>query len=95
MNFREYWDHVGTDNIELVCAEVKSSMRYFRMIRYGIKIPGKIGARKIIDAANKITPGAAPDLAKLLEGVPRATGDKSSGRIQPSAAYLATQGARA
>lgn len=72
LNLREYWDAVGTDNIKKIVDELGSSLAYFRMMRYGIKRPSGPQALRIIDLARKHTAPYEPDLALLLQGVPRA-----------------------
>jgi hypothetical protein len=102
LNLRQYWDEVGTENIEKIIADMqkdagcKTSMAYFRLLRYGFKKAGPKTATRIIELANKHTPGFAPDFELLIRGVPRAEGGNGpKRRIQPSARFLAAQGAKA
>lgn len=87
LNFREYWDAVGTENIQKIVNELGSSLRYFRALRYGIKKPGREQALKILEAARKHTAPFEPDLELLLAGVPRA-GANPARTIAPSAAFV-------
>lgn len=87
LNFREYWDAVGTENIKKIIDEIGSSMGHFRALRYGIKKPGRAQALKILEAARKHTAPYEPDLELLLQGVPRA-GLGPSRAIAPSPEYL-------
>lgn len=101
LNLRQYWDEVGTENIEKIIdglrkddPECKASMAYFRLLRYGIKKPSTAYALRIIDLARQITPGFEPDLELLVRGVPRSKSGKGGAhRIQPSERFLAAQGA--
>jgi hypothetical protein len=69
MTLKQYWDHVGTQNIVKVIERVGSSLPYFRAMRYGQK-PASVGyALRVIEAARKVTPGWEPDLDKLTEPV--------------------------
>jgi len=72
MNFRQWWDAVGTANVQKVVDEVGSSIRYFRHLRYGIKRPGREFSLRILAAARKHTAPFEPDLELMLQGVPRA-----------------------
>lgn len=72
MNFRQWWDEVGTTNVEKVAANIGSSMAYFRRMKYGDRKPSIEYAEKIISAAKRVTPGFEPDLRLLLKGVPKA-----------------------
>ena len=87
LNFREYWDAVGTENIQRIADDLGSSIKYFRMFRYGIKKPGAPMALRIIYAARCHTAPYEPDLELLLAGVPRANG-KATPTIPPAAEYL-------
>ena len=90
MDFRAYWNEVGTENVSSIIQSIGSSMSYARLIKYGLKKPGQGFALAFIDAARKITPGWEPNLELMLRGVPRA--NKASGRtIQPSPEFLASQ----
>lgn len=87
MNLREYWDAVGTENIEKIVNELGSSIQYFRMMRYGIKKPGGAQALRIVELARKHTAPYEPDLALLLAGVPRA-GHNPARQLPPANDYL-------
>lgn len=87
LNFREYWDAVGTENVMKIIDELGSSLKYFRMIRYGIKRPGGPQALKIVELARKHTAPFEPDLALLLAGVPRA-GHNPVRQLAPGTEYI-------
>ena len=87
MNFREWWDAVGTDMVKMVCEEAGCSMNYVRQFRVGVKSPGKVTAMKLRDAARSMTPGWEPDLELMLLGVPPS--GTGSLKIKPSKAFLA------
>jgi hypothetical protein len=87
MNFREYWDAVGTENVEKIISDVGSSLKYFRMLRYGIKKPGAAHALRIIESARRHTAPFEPDLELLLAGVPRA-GTNPVKPLPPATDYL-------
>lgn len=71
LNFREFWDLVGTDHMMAICESVGSSRKMFLNLRYGLKFMSRRRADEIIAAALSIT-GIAPSRAMLIEGVPRA-----------------------
>ena len=87
MNLREYWDAVGTENIEKIISELGSSLKYFRLMRYGIKRPSGAQALRIIELARKHTAPYEPDLELLITGVPRA-GRNPAGRLQPTSEFI-------
>lgn len=87
LNFREYWDLVGTENIKLIVADLGSSLQYFRMLRYGIKRPGREQALKILDAARRHTAPFEPNLELLLAGVPR-TGRNPAAELPPATEFI-------
>lgn len=87
LNFREYWDAVGTANMSKIVDEVGSSLKYFRMLRYGIKKPGAAQAMRIVQAARKITAPYEPDLELLLAGVPRA-GRNPAKQLPPATEFV-------
>lgn len=87
LNLREYWDAVGTQNIEKIVTDLGSSMGYFRMLRYGIKKPGAPQALRIVEAARKHTAPYEPDLELLLIGVPRA-GRNPAQPVPPSPEFV-------
>ena len=89
LDLREYWDHVGTENIERVIGIAGTSLAYARQLRYGHKTCGKGLARKIIGAARIVTPGWEPDFEKLLEGVART--EAVVGKLPPSEEFLRSQ----
>jgi len=84
LNIREYWDAVGTDNIDKVIKRVGSSKQVFRQLRYGLKRPSPKRAQEIVDAARKITPGWEPNLELLLQGIEPANRER---KIAPSDAF--------
>lgn len=91
LNLREYWEAIGTENMMKIIAEVGSSFGYFRALKYGPKRPSATMALRIIEAANRLTPGWAPDLELMVRGVP-APGRKRVGRLTPpSPEFLAHQ----
>jgi hypothetical protein len=90
LNLREYWDAVGTENMQKIINDVGSSMAYFRMLRYGVKRPGSDMALTIIESARKHTPTYEPDLELLLRGVPRA-GSNPVRQLPPSPEFLRAQ----
>lgn len=90
MNFREWWDDVGTVNVRDLIDHLQSSMTYARMLRAGQKRMGLDRARSVIAWAEQNTPGFVPDLELLMMGVPRAEEPRSM-LIQPSAAFLRAQ----
>lgn len=63
----EYWHTVGTDNAQQVAALAGTSWDYFKLIAYRQKALGAQLARKLIHAANTVTPGFFPDLALSLQ----------------------------
>jgi hypothetical protein len=88
LSFREYWEAVGTKNVEKVMKRAHSSMPVAKAIKYGSKCahPDGLGAR-IVAAAEQITPGWAPDLKLLSEFAPR-----GPGRVTPpSPEFLASR----
>jgi hypothetical protein len=87
LNFREYWDAVGTENVEKIITELGSSLKYFRLMRYGIKKPGGPQALRIIEAARRHTAPYEPDLELLLAGVPRA-GHNPARQLPPATEYV-------
>ena len=87
LNLREYWDAVGTDNIVKIVDELGSSLKYFRMLRYGIKKPSGAQALRIIELARKHTAPYEPDLELLLTGVPRA-GTNPIKRLPPATEFV-------
>lgn len=91
LNFRQYWDAVGTENIKDIVAEVESSMNYFRMIRYGNAKPGSKLALKIIDAARKYTAPYEPDLELMVIGVPKSSGKRGGRTIPPTRDFISAR----
>lgn len=87
LNLREYWDAVGTENMEKIIQDLGSSLKYFRMMRYGIKKPGGPQALRIIEAARKHTAPFEPSLELLLAGVPRA-GRNPAKQLAPTGDFL-------
>ena len=86
LNFKDWWDHVGTVNVLAVLAHAKVKLPYARQMRYGAKVPGEFTARRLILAAITITPGWVPDYSLMRSGV-EASG-KHGGAIPPSAEFL-------
>jgi len=87
MNFRQWWDAVGTENVRRIVDDLGSSMPYFRLLRYGIKRPGSAQALRIIESARRHTAPFEPDLELLLRGVPRAGKDPAK-PIPPSETFV-------
>lgn len=87
LNFREWWDTVGTENVRKIVEDLGSSMPYFRLLRYGLKKPGSAQALRIIESARRHTAPFEPDLELLLRGVPRA-GKEPSKPIPPSDRFV-------
>lgn len=87
LNLRDYWDAVGTQNMEKIITDLGSSLKYFRMLRYGIKKPGGPQALRIIESARRHTAPYEPDLELLLAGVPRA-GHNPAKRITPATEFV-------
>jgi hypothetical protein len=71
VNFRQWWDEVGTENAMKVADRV-TTRGYFKAFKYGMKKPGADMALAIIEAAREITPACVPDLELLIRGVPKA-----------------------
>jgi len=92
MTIRQWWDEVGTDNVLKVVDEVGSSFNYFRMYRFNLKRPRPDRAREIIAACHKHTPGFAPDFVAMLDPVKKTNPSEWNVKIQPSAAFRASQG---
>lgn len=98
LNLREYWDEVGTENMMKIIKGCKSSLRYFRAMRYGLKRCSEERAEKIVALAKKHTPGFAPDVELLIAGVPRDVEHKQPRRhnmpgeryILPSKRFMAS-----
>jgi hypothetical protein len=84
VNFRQWWDQVGTDNVQKVVLHTGSSFDYFKLLRYGIKKPGRDLALRIIEAARRVEPSCLPDLELLLRGVPRAGTGSAAKKIAPA-----------
>jgi len=70
VNFRQWWDEVGTENAMKVADRV-TTRGYFKAFKYGMKKPGADMALAIIEAAREITPACVPDLELLIRGVPK------------------------
>jgi hypothetical protein len=85
LNFKDYWDAIGSDEMAKVLSKAGIKLQYARQFRIGVKVPGRLSALALIDAARKVTPGWEPDLELMLRGVDRsgATGPK----IMPSAEF--------
>lgn len=92
LTVREWWHHVGTDNVLLVVAELKTSLPYLRAIAYRYKVPSYKYAKALVAAAQRLTPGFVPDLERVLEPLPPKGGPRSrTFRNEPSAQYLQHQ----
>jgi len=89
LNFRDYWDVIGTDEMMKVLARAGCKLQYARQFRIGVKIPGRVTAMSILDAARQETPGWEPDLELMLRGVDRAIIPGS--KIRPSKEFLKTK----
>lgn len=70
LSVREWWHHVGTDNLLKVVKEMGTSLAYMRQIAYRCKLPSYRFAKAMIAAAQRHTPGFAPDLERMLEPIP-------------------------
>lgn len=92
LTFRQWWDVVGTAEATKVFQDVHTSISYMRLLRYRLKRPAITLSERIIEAANRITPGFAPDLWLMLEPLPKVDPTRKFERsIQPSAEFLAAQ----
>lgn len=87
LSFREYWNHVGTENIERIADFTGSSIAYLRGIKYGTKKPGEEIIDRIMAGAAKVTPGWAPDRKLMLAGDSTRVGRV----IAPSKQFVATK----
>lgn len=94
LNLRQWWDAVGTENVERVIDALGSSMGTFRLMRYGHKRPSGQTALRIIEKAELLTPACVPDLALLLRGVPKAS-KKVASKIPPSKSFVKATSQRA
>lgn len=99
LSFRQWWDHVGTENAIRVAEELGTSLAYFRFIRYGLKRCSEPRALAIMEAAHRLTPGFVPDFLLLTEPVkhqfkPDQNGPKQPRKlgIQPSREFLSAMG---
>lgn len=70
LTLRQWWNHVGTANVKLVEADIGTSLAYLRLISYRLKRPSYDFAKKLIEAATRLTPGFAPDLELMMEPLP-------------------------
>lgn len=92
LTLRQWWDEVGTENVKLVADSLGSSMKYFKFLRYRAKRPGYNRALAIIQAANRFTPGFAPNLTLMMEPIPsRQPNPEHTLVLQPSKAFLKAQ----
>lgn len=93
-SFTQWWDDVGTKNVELVADAMGSTFGYMRKLRYsktGTR-PSYDFAKRLIEAASSITPGFAPDLIAMLEGERNTEKRHTPGRcIEPSPAFTKAQ----
>lgn len=94
LTLREWWDHVGTENIERVVEDLGTSMNYMRRLRYSqnMRPSGRLALR-IIDAARRITPGFEPSLLLMLEPPvrPEPANRPKGKKIPPSGRFLRDQ----
>jgi plasmid maintenance system antidote protein VapI len=88
LNFREFWDVVGTDNMLRIAKSIGSSQKMFQNLRYGMKYMSPKRADLIVKVALKLT-GMAPDHQLLIDGVPKA--NRFNLKIMPSAEFLASR----
>jgi hypothetical protein len=88
MNFKQWWDTVGTVNVMRVAARLNTSVAYLKHLRYGTKVPSDDYAERIIAAAQAVTPGFAPDPVLLRNGVKRVG---RVNRIEPAPEVVAAQ----
>ena len=93
MNFKDWWNFVGTKKVTEVLEVAGCRLAYARQFRIGMKSPGRETAIAIIDAARRVTPGWEPDLELMLRGVPRS--GKGSQLIMPSAEFLKSTAGKA
>lgn len=93
MNFRQWWDKVGTASVQVIADELGTTISYLRQLRYGSKKPSGQYAERIISLAEKHTPGFVPDLRLMIKGVPRANAG-SDRTIAPSPEFVAAMAKR-
>ncbi|WP_294637401.1 hypothetical protein [uncultured Aquabacterium sp.] len=92
LGLRAWMHHVGTENVKNMAQEAKTSYRHIQNIAYSNAPIGYRLAKRIVEAAAKVTPGWAPDLVYLMERLgdvpPSRTG---KGALQPSPEFIADQ----
>lgn len=91
----DWWQQVGTDNVEKVARVMKTSIGYLRALNYRLKRPSYPFAERLCATAQKVTPGFTPSIDELMRPLPakrKATGRSRGGpRIAPSAEFLASR----
>lgn len=94
LTLKEWWDHVGTENVKALCAKLNTSMAYMRQLKYRTKRPGYDRAVEIVTLAKDITPGFEPDIDLLM--LPLPVRDQKSRRQMkpPSPEFLRAQARR-
>lgn len=95
LTFKEWWDHVGTENVQTVCEKLGTSMAYMRQLKCRAKRPGYDRATAIIQLAKEITPGFAPDVDLLMQPLPARDQKPKKQAKQPSPEFLRAQARRA
>lgn len=95
LTFKNWWDHVGTENVQAVCSKLKTSMAYMRQLRYRTKRPSYDRATAIIGLAKEITPGFVPDMDLLMEPLPARESRPRKQVKPPSPEFLRAQARRA
>ncbi|MFN3886113.1 MAG: hypothetical protein ACK4MG_04070 [Aquabacterium sp.] len=92
LGLRAWMHHVGTENVKIMALEAKTSHRHIQNIAYSNAPIGYRLAKRIVEAAQKVTPGWVPDLVYLMERKgdvpPNRTG---KGALQPSPEFIADQ----
>lgn len=90
LTMHAYWHVVGTQNVEHVAWRSGTTMPYIRHLAFRRKRPSYDLARKIIESAQAVTPGFAPDLNVLmlpLDEGDHPIGSPGGGMIRPSRRY--------
>lgn len=91
LTLHAWWHAVGTANVAAVVRDLGTSLPYMRAITYRRhKRPGYDFALRIVAAAEKITPGFAPDLGLMMMPLAALPADRQRGGslIPPSPAFL-------
>lgn len=92
LGLRAWMHHVGTENVKQMAKEAGTSHRHIQNIAYGNALLGYKLAKRIVEAAQKVTPGWAPDIVYLMErkgSIPPSRTGK--GALQPSPEFIADQ----